>query len=229
MQEINQQTSRRAMMMGLGAAMAGAAIVTPAAANAQSRSGFEPPRHDVDAWLNEVPGDHRIFIDTATGLGGAEGLLYAFNLTNATRAAYADEAASLALVICFRHFSTPFAFNDAVWGKYGEIFHTATLMPDPNTNATPQINLMRASGYGQNLPNFGNTIDSVRGLGAEIVICEAATQFLSTQIAPATGQDMVTVYEELKANAVPGRFVSAGVMALTRAQEYGYSVLHAGS
>ncbi len=229
MQEDKQTTSRRTMMMGLGAIMASAAVTAPATVNAQTRSAFQPPRHDADSWLDEVPGDHRIFIDTATGLGGAEGLLYAFNLNNATRAVYAGEAASMALVICYRHFSTPFAFNDAMWEKYGEIFHTATGMLDPNTNAAPRINLMQASGYGFNLPNFGNTIDSVRGLGAEIVICDAATQFLSSQIAPATGQEIITVYEELKANAVPGRFVAAGVMALTRAQEYGYSVLHAGA
>jgi predicted peroxiredoxin len=87
---------------------------------------------------------------------------------------------------------------------------------------------MRATAYGVNLPNFGNTIDSVLELGVEIAICDAATQFLAAQIAAATGAEVGTAYEELKANAVPGRFVSAGVMALTRAQEYGYSLLYAG-
>jgi hypothetical protein len=115
-----------------------------------------------------------------------------------------------------------------MWEKYGDVFHGLTHMPDPNTNAAPRINLMRAAGYGMNLPNFGNTIDSVRELGVEIAICDAATSFLATQIGASTGSQMNVVYEELKANAVPGRFVSAGVMALTRAQEYGYSLLYAG-
>lgn len=220
---------RRSMIMGLGAAIAGAAVVTPMAANAQTRrSGFQPSRHAIDAWMDELPGNHRVFIDSATGRGGAEALLYSFNLTNATRSAYAGEAASLAMVVCLRHFSTPFAFNDGIWEKYGEILHSVTQIADPNTNAAPRINLMQATGYGGNLPNFGNTIDSVRALGAQIAICDAATQFLATQIAAGTGAGVGAVYEELKANAVPGRFVSAGVMALTRAQEYGYSLLYAG-
>ena len=226
--ETNPNT-RRSMIMGLGAAMVGAAVVAPTTATAQTRSsGFQPSRHDVDAWYDELPGNHRVFIDSATATGGAEALLYAFNLTNATRSAYAGEAASMAMIVCLRHFSTPFAFNDAMWEKYGDVFHGLTHMPDPNTNAAPRINLMRAAGYGMNLPNFGNTIDSVRELGVEIAICDAATSFLATQIAVSTGVEMLVVYEELKANAVPGRFVSAGVMALTRAQEYGYSLLYAG-
>ena len=227
----NNLNTRRSMILGMGAAVAGAALLTPVAANAQGRGrgrNFQPSRHAVDAWMGELPGNHRIFIDTASGRGGAEALLYAANLNNATVSAYAGEEASLAIIVCYRHFSTPFAFNDAMWEKYGAIFHTVTGIADPNTNAAPTVNLLQATGYGLNLPNFGNTIDSVRQLGVEIAICDAATQFLSSQIGPATGQQVGTVYEELKANAVPGRFVSAGVMALTRAQEYGYSLLYAG-
>ncbi len=230
MQEKNiKVNSRRSMILGMGAAMTAAALATPLAASAQGRGrNFRASRHAIDAWMDELPGNHRIFIDTSTGRGGAEALLYAANLNNATIGAYAGEEASLAMIVCYRHFSTPFAFNDAMWAKYGEIFHTVTGIADPNTGAAPRINLLRASSYGLNLPNFGNTIDSVGQIGVEIAICDAATQFLSSQIAPATGQEIQAVYEELKANAVPGTFLSAGVMALTRAQEYGYSLLYAG-
>ena len=101
-------------------------------------------------------------------------------------------------------------------------------MPDPATGAAPRINLMRSSAYGMQLPNLGTTLDSVIGNGVQIAICDAATMFLSTQIAPATGSTVEAVYAELHDNAVPGRFVSAGVMAATRAQEYNYSLLYAG-
>jgi hypothetical protein len=225
----NNLNARRSMILGIGAAVAGAALITPVTANAQGGGrSFQASRHAIDAWMGELPGNHRIFIDTSTGRGGAEALLYAANLNNATVSAYAGEDASLAVIVCYRHFSTPFAFNDAMWEKYGEIFHTVTGIADPNTNAAPRINLLQAASYGLNLPNFGNTIDSVRQLGVQVAICDAATQFLSTQIGPATGQEVGAVYEELKANGVQGRFVSAGVMALTRAQEYGYSLLYAG-
>jgi hypothetical protein len=220
--------TRRSMILGLGATLAGAAVIAPAA-NAQSQdAGFQPSRHDIDAWMDEKPGNHRIFIDTSTGLGGASALLYAANLNNATNIAYAGEEASLAMIICLRHFSTPFAFKDAMWAKYGEVFHSVAQVSEPGSNAAPQRNPMLTAEHGLAMPNFGNTIDSVRELGAEIVICDAATQFLSSQIAPATGQEVAAVYQELKSNAVEGRFVSAGVMALTRAQEFGYSLLYAG-
>jgi len=42
-------------------------------------------------------------------------------------------------------------------------------------------------------------------------------------------EDAEAVYQELRANAVPnGHFMAAGVVGLTRAQEFGYSVLIAG-
>lgn len=221
--------SRRSMMMGLGVAIAGTAAVVPMAANAQGRGAeFRPARHDIDAWMDELPGDHRVFIDSSTGRGGAEALLYAANLSSATDSAYNGESAKLAMIICLRHFSTPFAFNDDMWEKYSEVFYSVTGIAHPDSGGAPLTNLMRASNFGLSLPNFGNTIDSARELGVEIAICDAATQFLATQIAPASSQSVNTVYEELKANAVPGHFVSAGIMALTRAQEYGYSLLPAG-
>jgi len=221
--------ARRSMILGLGAAVAGAAVVAAKPANAQSQgSGFRPSRHQIDAWFNEIPGNHRVFIDTATAKGGAEGILYANNLYTARENAYPGEPADFAMVICFRHFSTPFAYNDAMWEKYGEVFHSIMQMADPDTNAAPRINLMRSASYGMRLPNFGTTIDQVLERGVQIAICDAATQFLAGQAAAATGGSAETIYNEFRNNAISGRFVSAGVMALTRAQEYGYSLLYAG-
>jgi len=222
-------TARRSMLVGLGATMAGAALITASPANAQTvSSGFQPPRHQVDSWFDEVPGDHRVFIDTATALGGAEALVYAFNLFNARQSAYGGEQADFAMVLCLRHFSTPFAYNDAMWEKYGEVFHSIMQMPDPDTGAAPRVNLMRSTSYGMRLPNAGVTIDQVLERGVQIAICDAATQFFAGQAAAATGGDAGEIYTEFTNNAIPGRFVSAGVMALTRAQEYGYSLLYAG-
>ena len=230
MQENNINLSaRRSMMLGLGAAVTGAALMTPNPARAQGgASNFQPPRHQLDAWFDEVPGDHRVFIDTATALGGAEALVYAFNLFNARQSAYGGEQADFAMVLCLRHFSTPFAYNDAMWEKYGQVFHSIMQMPDPDTGEAPRVNLMRSTSYGMRLPNAGVTIDQVLESGVQIAICDAATQFFAAQAAAVTGGDTGEIYTEFTNNAIPGRFVSAGVMALTRAQEYGYSLLYAG-
>lgn len=220
--------ARRSMLLGMGAAVAGATVVTMTPANAQTSSGFQPPRHQLDAWMGELAGEHRVFIDTSTALGGADSLVYATNLFNARQNAYAGESADFAMIICYRHFSTPFAYNDAMWEKYGEVFHSIMQMPDPDTGEAPRKNLMLDTSYGMRLPNAGITVDAVQALGVEFAICDAATQFFAGLAADATGGDADAIYEEFKNNAVPGRFVSAGVMALTRAQEYGYSLLYAG-
>lgn len=221
---------RRSVITGLG--VAGAGLAFGAAAHAQTArgraTGFQPARHDLDAWMDELSGTHRIFVDTATANGGGEGLIYANNLYEAQTNAYAGGDTDLAMIVCFRHFSTPFGYSDAVWSKYGEAFHELIQFPDPATGQAPTVNLFNTPGRAD-LPNFGITVAAVMARGTRVAICAAATRFLSGQLAQRAGVSADDVYEELVAGAVPNsRFVSAGVMALTRAQEYGYSVLIAG-
>jgi hypothetical protein len=223
---------RRSVLAGLGIAAAGLTL-SAAAARAQTAApraatGFQPARHELDVWLDGLAGTHRVFIDSATAVGGAEALLYANNLFTARENAYAGEPADFAMVVCFRHFSTPFAYNDAVWAKYGEVFNSIMRFPDPVTGAAPKINLMNSTAH-TGLQNFGVTADAVGAKGAEFAICMAATQFIAGVIAGETGGDAAAIRDELVAGAIGNsRFVSAGVMALTRAQEYGYSLLYAG-
>ncbi len=76
---------------------------------------------------------------------------------------------------------------------------------------------------------MGNTIDSLLERGTQFAVCNAATQFFAGQVSQATGIGSDEAYDELVASAIPNsRFVSAGVVAVTRAQEYGYSLLYAG-
>ncbi|HSG64014.1 MAG TPA: hypothetical protein VLD39_03405 [Gammaproteobacteria bacterium] len=223
---------RRSVLAGLGVAAAGltlsATVARAQSAAPRAAAAFAPARHALDAWLDQMPGTHRVFIDSATAVGGAEALLYANNLFMARENAYAGEPADFAMVVCFRHFSTPFGYNDAVWAKYGEVFNSIMHFPDPTTGAAPTINLMNSSAH-TTLQNFGVTVDAVGAKGAEFAICAAATQFIAGVVAGETGGDAAAIREELIAGAIPNsRFVSAGVMALTRAQEYGYSLLYAG-
>jgi intracellular sulfur oxidation DsrE/DsrF family protein len=206
---------RRAVLAGFGIAAAGATLAATTA-NAQSsrrsRAAFQPARHDLDAWMNELPGSHRIFVDTASAGGGTDSLRYASNIYNAHMNAYSGKAADLAMIVCFRHFSTPLGFNSALWEKYGDGFRQV-------------MNI--AAGTGQ--PNVGAAIDSLAAQGAQFAICNTATQFIASRLAQTTAASTDDVYKELIAGAIgSSRFVPAGVMALTRAQEYGYSVLIAG-
>lgn len=219
---------RRSVVTGVGMAIAGAAAGV-STASAQSRgTGFQPMRHDQDAWLDSLPGGHRVFIDSATAPGGAEALLYANNLYMAQENAYSGGPEDFGLIVCFRHFSTPFGYADPIWAKYGEVFNSIMQFPDPDTGSAPRINLMNSTAHAS-LPNFGITIDNVGGRGTQFAVCAAATRFIAGVVAEETDQDAEVVNDELRANAIANsRFVSAGVIALTRSQEYGYSLLYSG-
>ena len=218
--------TRRSMMTGLGAAAA-AAVLLPASARAQTKaSNFRPGRHAQDSWMDDLKGQHRIFIDSSTATGGATAILYANNLYMANNTGYSLKPADLAIVICMRHFATPFAYNDAAWKKYGQAFSTMMEFKDPKTKAVPSSNLMNSADYGMTLPNFGVTISSLVERGTRFAICDLATNFIATQIAEQTGGNKDAIYKELVASAIPNsRFVPAGVVAVTRAQEYDYSLL----
>ena len=220
--------TRRSLMTGLGAAAA-AAVLVPASAGAQTRtSNFRPARHNNDSWMDELKGQHRVFIDSSTASGGAEALLYANNLYMANESGYSLKPADLAIIVCLRHFATPFGYNDAAWKKYGKAFAIIMQFKDPKTGLPPSSNLMN-SDYGFALPNLGVTLKSLIDRGTRFAICDMATNFFAMQIAQDTGATKDSVYKELIASAIPnGRFVPAGVVATTRAQEYDYSLLYAG-
>lgn len=220
---------RRSLVKAMGTAAIAGLAVNASTANAQNRgegSRFRPIRHSQDAWLNELPGIHRAFVDTSSALGGVDGLLYAANIMNAHNNAYEGSDEDYAMIVCFRHNSTPFAFNDAMWEKYGEIFHSINQHADSLTGEAPTINVLNSADH-----SFfpGLTIDNMAARGVQFAICQNATGFFSGGIARATGGSADEIFEELVANAIPNaHFISAGVIAATRAQEYGYSLLAVG-
>jgi len=216
-------------MTSLGAAAA-AAVLVPTTARAQSGvSTFRPTRHKQDSWMDEVKGQHRVLIDSSTPSSGAEALLYANNLYMANDGGYSLKPSDLAIIVCLRHFSTPFAYNDAAWKKYGKAFSSLIQFKDPKTGLAPSSNLMNSADYGLALPNLGVTLNSLIERGTRFAVCDVATNFIATQIAQDSGASKDSVYKELVASAIPNsHFVPAGVVAVTRAQEYNYSLLSAG-
>ncbi len=221
---------RRAVVAGVGLAAAGLAAT---AANAQRAGGsatsdFRPARHENDAWFDALSGSHRIFIDSSTPDGGASAMLYANNMYLQQESAYGGSPADLALVICFRRGSTAFGYSDALWSKYGEIFGSVMQITDTETHAAPRINPVATPGR-SGLSNRDVTVGALRANGAQFAICSVATRNMARRIAEATGGEANVIFDELVAGAIEnGRFVPAGVVAATRAQEYRYSLLYAG-
>jgi hypothetical protein len=226
---MTNKVDRRALMTGIGAAAAGMALggtvvgaettVAPPQA-AQPATPFQPARHAQDAWFDTLPGKHRVILDTTTAEGAGEGLGYAGNFYAANLSGYQVANADIALVLCLRHFATIFAYNNAMWAKYGKQFAEAGEYKDPKATEPPKTN-PRNSGERPALDNLAKK-------GAHFAVCGLATQYFAASIA-GTGGDKDAVYKELAANLIPNAHImAAGVVAIARAQEYGYSVIHVG-
>jgi hypothetical protein len=219
--------TRRAVISGIGTAAAALAVGSRVA-GAQTTARFQPARHPQDAWLDGMTGKHRSFIDAATANGAGEAILYANNLYEANKTGYALSEPEVAVVVCLRHFATAFAFNNSIWSKYGKSMSTMLGFTDPKTKQVPTTNLLFSADYGMALPNLGNTIDSVVKRGTHFAVCNMATTFFAGQLAMMSGGNADAIYKELVANTIPNsHMVAAGVVAVNRAQEYGYTLLTA--
>lgn len=224
--ENKNKTNRRKVLTGIG--MAAAGVAATAAGAQDGKAGFHPARHAQDAWLDALPGEHRVLIDTSFATGGAESLLYANNILNAHTSAYGGKESEYAIVICMRHYATPFAYGDDVWSRYGESFEKIMQVKDPATGKAYAASPVNLPGR-PDLPNMGNTVDAMVARGVHFAVCDQATRVISGVVANMVDGSAADIYDEFVASAVPNsHFVSAGVMATTRAQEYGYSLLYAG-
>lgn len=220
--------ARRSMLSGLGAAIAAIALGPKRAAAQASGEAFQPARHQQDEWLARLPGKHRTIIDCATVSGAGEGMLYANNLYVGNKNGYQLNDSDVAVVVCLRHRATAFAYNDAIWAKYGQALSDAVQFVDPRTKQPPAANLLNSSEYGIALPNLGTSIASLVKRGTHFAVCEMATRRLSGQVAAAVKGDSQDLFKEFSANLIPnGHLVAAGVVAVNRAQEFGYTLLTA--
>ena len=226
-----KNTDRRRFVARAAAATVAVVGGAASAAEGQTNGGgrFQPARHPADDWLDAIPGKHRVFIDAVTPKGAGEAVLFANNLYVANQSGYSLPSSDLAIVICMRHFATPFAFNDAFWAKYGKLTGGMLKFNDPKTGQPPTTNVYRSAEYGMELPSLGSTLTDVLGKGTHLAICDMATHFFAGEAAKATNGNAEALYKEFVGNALPNsHFVAAGVVGVNRAQERGYTLIYAG-
>lgn len=205
------------------AGMAGVAMAQKASAPG---ARWEPARHEKDDWLDALPGKHRVLFDTKTLETLGDALAFASNFVRVNRTDYGLEHGDLAVVIVVRHRSTPFGYNDAMWAKYGLALAARSKVEDPKTRLAPKINLYNTGGFGELLPNRGVTVDSLGKQGVQLAICSISTRGYAGVIAEAMGGNQDAIFNELTANIVSNaRMVPAGIVAVNRAQERGYSLV----
>jgi hypothetical protein len=213
---------RRSFLSSLGAAIA----LHPPQEQAQTKptAPWQAARHAEDDWLDRIPGKHRMVFDTTSPEGFGSALLFGNNSFETNKNAYGLEYSDLAIVIVARHNSTAFAFNDAIWSKYGRILAQRLNFNDPRTKEAPDKNIYNATGYGIMLTSLGITADSVLKRGAHLAVCRLATRAVAGFIASATSGPVDKINEELIANTLSNaHMVPAGIVTLNRAQERGYT------
>jgi len=208
-------------MSGIGALAAGFALGSRrVTAQGATASTFEPARHAQDAWLDAIPGTHRVVLDVTSAAGVPDAVRFVNNILVGNKNTYGLEEAEAAMVVILRHSATAFGYTDAIWGKYGEALAGFTGYANPESTEPPTGNPFTAA------PN--NPLGGLAARGVQFAVCDAASRGTSRRLA-GQGGDADAVYAEMVANMIPSsRLVAAGVIAVTRAQEYRYSAIHVG-
>ena len=216
----NKMWPRRSLMSGLSAVAAAFALGARPASAQTAAAPFQPARHPQDEWLDKIRGKHRVVFDVTSAQGVPEALHFAYNTYTGNKSMYGVEEADLAVVIVLRHSATAFGYSDAMWAKYGKALAAATSYTDPKSSEPPKANPFNTTRI--------ETIDELARRGVQFAVCDQASHGVARRIAGSSG-DADATYKEMVANMIPNsRLVVIGVIGLTRAQEYGYSVVHAG-
>jgi len=204
--------------LGAGAGVLGAAAVGSSAAVPQVSTGapWQPARHAQDDWLDKIPGRHRLVFDTTTPDGLSSALQFAGNYFTANHDAYGLEDRDLAVVIVARHYSTSLAYNDAMWTKYGKQFSELPDLAGLKAKEPPTVNV------------YAGRMDALIKRGVQFAVCQISSRRIAGAVAKAAGGDADGILKELAANLVANaHLVSAGIVAVNRAQERGYSFVSA--
>ena len=224
-----QSTMARRLFLarvGAGAGIVGAAAVTSPVAAAQGAADaqWRPARHAQDDWYDKIPGVHRFLFDTSTAESMGWALQFATNYFTANQEGYGLKDSDLAVVIVARHKATSFAYNDAIWAKYGKQISEQAEFMDPKTKEPPKINVYGAAGETAQAGKMNALIKR----GVQFAVCQMSTRGIAGRIARASGADTDSVFKEITGNLIGNaRMVPAGILAVNRAQERGYSFIYA--
>jgi len=200
-----------ARLAAAGSAFAGI-VAVPSTSAAQSTIA---PTRPADAWLDELKGQHKMIFDCTSVENGGAGWTFARNfLTANTGPIYGLKDSDINAIVCVRHSSSVFGFNDAMWAKYklGE----SQKVIEGGAPATKNPHAKVAS--------------DLASRGVIVAVCGMATTRIARTVAGDAGLNAAEVEADLRANLVTptARVVAAGVIATNRAQEKGFTYTYVG-
>ncbi len=208
--------------LATGAAAFGAAIGSGAVLSSVAEAA--PVADELDTWFGGMKGVNKVIYDCSAIAGAPDGVMFARNLVKFSAEKLGTKDADNSIVVCFRHFATPFGYNDAMWAKY-PAFVSMLSITDPTTKKVATRNfLLHEEIEGE----AGANLPGIRSHGVQFAICGAATAFFAKQLAGKSG-NVKQIEADLAANLIPGaRMAAAGVVAVQRAQKAGFAYTFAG-
>ena len=211
--------------VGAGVGAVGAAVAgVPAMATDTANAPWQAARHPQDDWYDKIPGVHRFLFDSASADGMGWALQFATNYYTANQQAYGLKDSDLAVIIVARHKATSFAYNDSIWAKYGKQISEQAEYTDPKTKEPPKINIYGPAGETAQ----AGKMEALIKKGAQFAVCATSSRGIATRIAKANNLDVDAVFKEITANLIANsHLVPAGILAVNRAQEHGYSFIFA--
>ena len=193
------------------------ASTTVSAGPSASTAPVVPTNH----WLDGLKGKHRQFFDTPSPNGGVP-LVHILNYYDTYNKAFGVKDADIDAVLTFYGATTFYGVNDAMWAKYALGEFTDAI--DPATGKPATRNPWRAAPVvlGLTLPQA--SIEALHARGATLILCNNALSIFAGLLAQKRGLATNVVYEDLKANILPGiDLVHGMVIAVEQAQRAGLS------
>ena len=221
-----QQEPRRSFLTRIAAAAAaiGTTSALPAFVVSPSRSSHQSPGSEFDAWLTGMRGPQRVLYDCTSAKGATDGILFARNFLKFSQDKLGTNDSEMGVIVSFRHFATPYGYNDAIWAKYPQMAGMLQVT-DPTTTKPA----MRNISLHDDMPGFpGTTLPALLSHGVQFAVCGAATEFIAGVLAGPNG-NAKAIEAEITANLIPGaKVVPAGVVVVQRAQKAGFAYTYAG-
>jgi len=206
--------------------MSATSVLGCAPSTSTAAGGSAPPARadDLEQWLATLKGPHKCIYDCVQAAGASDGILFARNLLTFSNEKLGTTDADMSVIVSFRHFATPFGYNDAMWVKY-PAFGELLKFDDPKTKKRAKRNVP----LHDEVEGFSDaSLPGLKARGVQFTVCGAATTFIAGMLAGKTG-DAKGIETELAANLVPGaRIVPAGVVVVQRAQKGGFAYTFAG-
>ena len=205
--------------------------VVPAAPTAQAEVPSAPlpvPPKTWDAsWMNRITAKHKAVFDSPEIADGTA-LYQAMSYLGSIKDVFGTGDSDASVVVVLRHRAVPLLFNDAMWAKYD--LGTATKTMDEKTKTPVKRNIyyqnVDADGKPRDDDKPSEKIKSLTARGVIFVGCDMATRAFSSRAAAAAKLSSQQVYEEIKANLVPGAtLMPTGIFGMLMAQDAGCSLM----